>query len=115
MKKFLILYTAPTPAREQMQKSTPEEMKKGMEPWMAWKDKLGDKLVDMGMPLGNAMTVTKNDVMPGDAEVVGYSVLQADSIDEAVEMVKNHPHLQWMEGCTVEVHEMMPMPGADTM
>ncbi len=111
MKKFIVLYYAPTPAREQMQKSTPEEMKKGMEPWMAWKERVGSGMVDMGTPLGNAMKVTKSGIMPGDTSIVGYSILQAENIDGAVAMLKEHPHLQWAEGCEIEVHESMSMPG----
>jgi len=34
MKKFIVIYHAPGSAMEQMQNATPEEMKKGMEPWM---------------------------------------------------------------------------------
>lgn len=109
MKKFIVLYRAPSSAREKMQNTTPEDMKKGMEPWMAWKEKLGDALVDMGTPLTHAMTVTTTEVMPGDVSIVGYSILQAENIDDAVAMVKNHPHLQWVDGCSVEVHESMPM------
>ena len=28
-----------------------------------------------------------------------------------LEMLKNHPHLEWMDSCEVEVHEAMPLPG----
>jgi hypothetical protein len=36
MKKFIALYLAPTSALEQMKKATPEQMKAGMDAWMAW-------------------------------------------------------------------------------
>ena len=35
MKKFIVLYHAPTSVLEQMQNATPEEAQAGMEPWMA--------------------------------------------------------------------------------
>ena len=112
MKKFLLLYTAPTETREKMQNATPEEMKEGMSVWIEWFGKVGDKLVDKGMPLGNAMTVTKEGEMPGNVEFVAYNVIQAQDLDEALEIAKMSPHLD-REGATVEVHEMMPMPGME--
>lgn len=90
---------------------TPEEAKKGMEPWFTWKEKVGDGMVDMGTPLGNGMKVTKDGTSPSEKEVVGYSILQANSIDEAVKMLKDHPHLDLVDGCSIEVHESLPLPG----
>ena len=34
MKNFVVVYHAPTSAIKQMQAASPEEMQKGMEPWM---------------------------------------------------------------------------------
>lgn len=110
MKKFLLLYTAPTETREKMQNATPEEMKEGMQPWIEWFGKVGANLVDKGMPLSNAITITKDGEMPGNAEFVGYNVVQAEDIDAAIALAKQNPHLE-REGATVEVHEMMEMPG----
>ena len=41
------------------------------------------------------MKVTKSGTAPSDKEVIGYSILQAGSMEEAVEMLKGHPHLDW--------------------
>ncbi len=111
MKRYLLLFTAPTEVREKMQSASPEEMKAAMQPWMDWFAKVGEKMVDKGMPLANAMTVTKEGVMPGNVEFVGYDVVQAENIDEAMDIAKESPHLDRGEGTTVEVHEMMDMPG----
>ncbi|HYK08983.1 MAG TPA: hypothetical protein VEW42_05785 [Candidatus Eisenbacteria bacterium] len=112
MKKFLLLYTAPTEVREQMQNATPEEMKEGMNAWVEWFKQVGDNIVDKGMPLGNAMTVTKEGEMPGNVKFVAYTVIQAEDLDGALKAAKMSPHLE-REGATVEVHEMMPMPGME--
>ena len=107
----MVIYHANTDAAVKMAESTPEEMQEGMKPWMEWAEKCEDGLVDMGTPLANGMKVSTSGTSPSDKNVVGYSVLQAESMEEAVEMLKNHPHLQWTEGCEVEVHEEMPLPG----
>ena len=96
-----------------MAAASPEDMKKGMEPWMAWAQKCGSGLVDMGTPLGNGQKVTKAGISPSNKDVVGYSVLQAESMEEAVEMLKAHPHLDWVDSCEVEVHECLALPGSD--
>jgi hypothetical protein len=111
MKRFIVLYHAPAAAAEKMGSVTPEEAKRGMEPWVAWAKKIGSGLVDLGTPLGNGMRVTVAGVAPSDKEVVGYSILQAESMDEAVAMLKEHPHLEWADFCSIEVHESMALPG----
>lgn len=111
MEKFVVIYHAPKEAAEKMANVSPQEAKKGMEPWFAWKEKVGDKMVDLGTPLGNGMKVTKSGTSPSEKEVVGYTILQANSMDEAVEMLKGHPHLDWVDGCSIEVHESLPLPG----
>lgn len=113
MKKFIVIYHAPMEAAQKMAMATPEEAKKGMEPWMAWAQKIGSGMVDMGTPLGNGMVVTKSGTNPSQKEVVGYSILQANNMDEAVEMLKGHPHLDWVDGCSIEVHEGLPLPGME--
>ena len=54
MKKFIVIYHAPEEFTAQMSKMSPEDMKKGMEPWMAWSAKCGAGLVDIGTPLSNS-------------------------------------------------------------
>ena len=110
MKKYIVIYHAPDSWLKKMQSMSPEDHKKGMEPWMAWAKKCGSGLVDWGAPLGNAQIVNKNGSTPSEGDVVGYSILQAENMKKAVEMLKEHPHLTWAEGCKIEVHESMPAP-----
>ena len=110
MKKFIVIYHAPKSAMEGMKNASPEEMEKGMEPWMIWAKKCGSGLVDIGTPLGNGQKVSKSGTAPSDKDVVGYSILQAENMQEAVEMLKAHPHLEWTDGCEIEVHESLPLP-----
>jgi hypothetical protein len=111
MKKFIVLYHAPVGATESMAKTSPEDAKKNMEPWMAWAQKCGDALVDIGTPLGNARKVTKGGSSENKNSVVGFSVVQAPSMDEAVQLLQDHPHLQWLDACEIEVHESLELPG----
>ena len=53
MNKYLVLYNSPASAAEQMANATPEQAKAGMDAWMAWAQKSGEAVVDLGMPLGD--------------------------------------------------------------
>jgi hypothetical protein len=108
MRKFIVIYHAPVSAMEQMQSASPEEMKKGMEQWMAWAQKVGTGLVDLGTPLAGGQKLTKAGSSPSDKNVVGYSILQAEDMEGAKALLEGHPHLEWMG--EIEVHESMPMP-----
>jgi hypothetical protein len=47
---------------------------------------------------------------PTDSEIIGMSILQANSRDEVLEMVKDHHQLEWAKGCWILVLEEMPIP-----
>jgi len=110
MKKFIVIYHAPAEAMAQMAEATPEQIAEGMKPWMAWKDSVGNKLVDFGTPLmGGQRLLPDGTTENSTKEVTGYSILQAESMDEAKSLLKSHPHLAWTGGCDIEVHESVPM------
>lgn len=109
MAKFMILYCSPESARDMMTNATPEQMKAGMDAWMAWAGKAGDAVVDLGAPTEHA-THAGAGSLPGAEEITGYSILQGDSAAAITAVLDGHPHLD-MPGNTIEVLEMLPMPG----
>jgi hypothetical protein len=70
-----------------------EARQQAMADFGAWVGKTGGALTDPGAPLGPAVTVSADGVRPGDADghVSGYSVVQADDMDSAVALVRDHP------------------------
>ncbi len=107
MKKFMILYLAPVSAEAQMNVS-PEEMKKGMEPWMAWYKKCGKAIVDQGAPLGKGECLDKKGSAKSQSQVTGYTIVQAKDMAAAKAMVTDHPHFM-LPKASIEVLEIMPM------
>jgi len=103
----MVLYMAPVSAEAQMNVS-PEEMKKGMEPWNAWYKKCGKAIVDQGAPLGKGMCVDKKGSSKGKSEVTGYTIVQAKDMDAAKAILTDHPHLM-MPKASIEIFEMMTM------
>ena len=112
MKKFMVLYMAPSADFEKAMKgSTPEQQKKGMDAWMKWMDRNKKSLVDGGAPLGKTKRVDAKGASNAKNGVGGYSIVQAESADAAATMFsKDHPHLQ-MPGAWVEIVEVMQIPG----
>src|SRR5215831_19783433 len=108
MKKYLVLYKAPAGANKRMAEATPEQQAEGMKAWMDWAKKCGDKLVDLGQPLANAVNISQKGSHPSDTQVGGFSILQASSREEAEKLLQGHPHLAWDADCKIELHEAQP-------
>ncbi len=112
MKKFLVMYHATEEAMKETENTKPEERKKSMDQWMQWAQKCGSNLVDMGSPLQSGHCLSTNGKSSqSKQQVAGYSILQAENIEAAKKMLDGHPHLSWHDGCSIEVHEFLPMPG----
>jgi hypothetical protein len=112
MKKFIVIYHAPEDAMKKMASVPKEEQAKGMEAWMTWSQKCGDKLVDMGSPLMGGQGLSPDGKSKDSNKgVAGYSILQAENMEGAKKLLQDHPHLAWNADCSIEVHEAMPLPG----
>lgn len=110
MSKYLFVYHAPmTPA--DAAPPDPAQMDAVMGEWNAWAGRVGEGLVDFGTPLAGGVRVTKDGTSPSTREVAGYSIIEADDMESALELAKVHPHLNMPGGCEIEVHEAQPIPG----
>lgn len=88
---------------------SPEEEAEHMAKWEAWADSLGTSLANRGTPIGKSKTVSSSGVTDGGGvnPLMGYSILKAATIDAAVKMVEDSPHINF--GGTMVVAEMMEM------
>lgn len=83
MKKFMFLYkgyVTPTPEIGAA--------------WQAWFASMGDRMIDGGNPMSGGAEVTPHGVHPIEAgleSLSGYSILTAESADEAVALAKTNP------------------------
>ncbi len=80
------------------------------EQWGQWFGQLGDKLVDGGNPFNDGgQAVHAGGVMAvQDKPATGYSIVSADSMDEATELAKGCPLMSIKDGA-VCVYEALPM------
>jgi hypothetical protein len=112
MKKFLVLYKASTAEFAAAMSATPEQAKAGMDAWAAWIQKAGSSLVDVGAPLGKSLRVTPTGASPVVNDLGGYSIMQAETKDALAETMKGHPHFMMGASASIEIIELIPMPGA---
>lgn len=107
--KYLFIYRNPAdaPAYE----PSPAEMQQMFAQWNAWKEKFRDEIIDVGdglKPAGKVVraNATSDGPFVEAKEVLGgYSIVQAASIERAVEISKSCPVLM-MPGASVEVREL---------
>lgn len=74
--------------------------------WGSWFETLGAAVVDVGNPVGRAQTIDSSGAVSeggGANPSSGYSILQADSLDDAVGLAKGCPVIH--SGGSVEVAE----------
>jgi len=76
--------------------------------WRAWMGGLGSALVNPGAPFNAGKVLTRKGITSstGAARVAGYSIVEASSLDAAVELTKGCPHLDLG---TIGVSEVMEM------
>jgi hypothetical protein len=89
--------------------ATDEEREVAMAAWGAWFGGLGAAVIDAGNPFGASATVAGDTSVSEGASsaLTGYSVLSADSLQAASELVKGCPVL--VAGGSVEVYETIPV------
>jgi len=90
LKKFVFLYIG-------------NDGDNSMEAWMNWFKSLGESVVDMGNPFGEAREGSSELDQNDSNAVTGYSIVNATSMEQAVEMTSSCPSKK------VRVYECMPM------
>ncbi|HEU4327009.1 MAG TPA: hypothetical protein VFS21_27965 [Roseiflexaceae bacterium] len=100
MTKFVLLYNGGSePAGE-------AEMAAEIQEWHAWYGQLGSAVVDDGNPFSAVARRIDSDGSVGDVPAVqanGYTIISAESLDEAVEKAKSCPVLK--SGGQISVYE----------
>jgi hypothetical protein len=62
--------------------------------WMEWFSQVGDSMADSGNPMTGGVEVTPDDVNEvelGTESFTGYSIVNAESMEAAVELAKTNP------------------------
>jgi hypothetical protein len=104
MAKFMLVYHGGIVPQ------TKEEGDRVTKQWTDWIGKMGKSLIDPGNPLGKSKTVAPNGKISdggGSNPTMGYSIVEAKSIDDAAAMSKDCPQLS--SGGSIEIAEIIVM------
>ena len=93
------------------QPSTPEAGKQHFAKYKEWLSSLGAAAVSPANPMKNTHTISADGTVAesGTTGMSGYTIVEADSMQGALEMAKACPFLDI--GGSLEVSELMKMPG----
>jgi hypothetical protein len=106
MPKFIMsYYIGPNPP------SSPEEGAEHMARYQEWMMKHQDALVEPENPLMNKRLITESGVADGGkpGSMMGYGIIQADSIEAAEAIAKTSPFLAMGD---IELAQIMEMPSS---
>ena len=86
---------------------TPEEGQAHMMNWRQWVESLGAAMIDPGHAVGASVTVRTGGVEDngGANPISGVSVVEAETLAEAVSMAQRSPHISI--GGSIEVAEVL--------
>lgn len=104
MAKYLFVYHGGKKAESE------EEYKESMDAWGSWFGSMGAAVVDGGNPVGTSSTVHAGGKVTADGgsnPASGYSLIEADSTEDAIAKAKACPILT--VGGSVEVAEALDM------
>lgn len=101
---------APIAEMEKMMASgSPEKRKEGMAEWVKWMEAHKSSIADMGAPLGKTKRVSSSGVADTKNDVGGYSIVRAESQEEAAKLFQDSPHFQ-IPGAYIDVIAIGEMP-----
>ncbi|NHE58639.1 hypothetical protein [Cyclobacterium plantarum] len=113
MKKYLAIYFG---GATESEKSTPMNenlQQEFMDAWAKWAENHKDSVVDFGRPLGRAKSVNQTGVTDKENKMIAYSIVHAESHEQAASMFIEHPHLNLHSDNSIEIIKMRHMPEID--
>ena len=96
--------------------SDPDEQAAVMGKWNQWYAELGDAIDDEGDAVGAHATIQADGSVAHAADeaaaITGYAVIEADSLDAAIELARSNPI--FATGGWIEVGELLGLMSSDT-
>ena len=83
----------------------------GIAAWKAWVEKNQAAIVAMGGPLGKTKKVSNRGVEDASNSLAAFTVVRADSHEQAARLFEKHPHFAIFPGDSVEIMPVLPIPG----
>lgn len=88
-----------------------DRQKEGIKTWGSWADKNSKLIKDVGNPLGKTKKVNPKGITDIKNQMTAYTIVEAETHEEAAKLFMNHPHFSIFPGDSIEVMECLPLPG----
>jgi hypothetical protein len=117
MKNFLAIYLATAGSPKMAEWMAMEEGKRkkleaaGIKAWGDWMTTHHADIVVAGGPLGKTKRIAAPGVSDTKNNMTGYVVVRAASHEAAAKMFEKHPSFAHFPGDSVEIMEVLPIPG----
>jgi hypothetical protein len=83
----------------------------GMAAWKSWVQKHQAVIVTMGGPLGKTKKVTHRGIEDSSNDIGAFTVVRADSHEQAAKLFEKHPHFTIFPGDSIAIMPVLPIPG----
>lgn len=84
--------------------------REGIAAWTAWVEKHRADIVSMGGPLGSTKKVSQRGIDDTGNAMAAFTIVRADSHEDAAKLFENHPHFSIFSGDSVEIMPVLPIP-----
>jgi len=117
MKTFLAIFLGSVNATRQTEWNKLDEATReqriaaGMKAWGDWMTTHRDAIVAEGGPLGKTKRASAAGISDTRNDMSGYVTVRAESHAAAAQMFEHHPHFAIFPGDSVEIMEILPIPG----
>jgi hypothetical protein len=117
MKNYMAVYIASPSSPKMAEWIAMEEGKRkqmemsGIKAWGDWMTANATAIVETGGPLGKTKRIAAQGVSDTKNTMTGYVVVRAESHEAAAKLFEKHPSFSHFPGDSVEVMEVLPIPG----
>ncbi|MEK6773504.1 MAG: hypothetical protein AABY64_06170 [Bdellovibrionota bacterium] len=114
MKKFLAIYYGSPASMDKWanlsEAAKLDRQKEGIKLWSNWGEKNSKLIKDVGNPLGKTKKVDGKGVSDIKNQLTAYTIVEAETHDEAAKLFLKHPHFEIFPGDSIEIMECLSLP-----
>lgn len=117
MKRYLAIYLGSANGENMAkwsaldEKTRKEKEKTAIIAWQNWVKEHKSSFIDTGAPLGKTKRAGRKGISDVKNLMTAYTVVEAESHEEAAKLFLNHPHFTQFPGEAIEIMECLPIPG----
>lgn len=83
---------------------------KGLPLWQDWEKRNAGSLPNLGGMVGKTLRVSKDGIGPHTNQFCGYVIVEAETIEAAAEIFRDHPHINVFPGDGVDIMPFLTGP-----